>query len=260
MVLVELEDGRRVVAKSMPQAIQGGGLAIEAEMLRHLAGRSDLPVPEVLFAADDLLLLSYIPNSGGAPAGASEDAADHVAALHGVTRSRFGHDGDTLIGPLPQPNPDADRWIPFYRDHRLLHMAGAAEAAGRLPPGLAARIDRLAARLDDLLLEPLAPSLLHGDLWSGNILVQGDRVAGFIDPAVSYGHPEIELAFTTLFNTFGERFFRRYGEHRPIEPEFFESRRPIYLLWPLLVHARLFDPRGGGSYAGQVSRIVGRFV
>jgi fructosamine-3-kinase len=82
------------------------------------------------------------------------------------------------------------------------------------------------------------------------------RIAGFIDPAIYHADPEIELAFSTVFGTFGEPFFRRYAELRPIRPGFFEVRRDLYNLYPLLVHARLF----GGGYRSQVSRIVSRFV
>ena len=89
-------------------------------------------------------------------------------------------------------------------------MARAAEAEGALPAKLLIRLERLAERLPDYLTEPAHPSLLHGDLWTGNVLVRGDRVAGFVDPAIYYGHPEIELAFTTLFGTFGAAFFETY--------------------------------------------------
>ena len=113
-------------------------------------------------------------------------------------RERFGYARDTLIGPLPQPNPESDTWVPFFRDHRLLVMARLAHAEGSLPAAMLGRIERLAERIDDYLIEPAFPSLLHGDLWTGNVLVRGDRIAGFVDPAISFGHPEIELAFATL--------------------------------------------------------------
>lgn len=113
----------------------------------------------------------------------------------------------------------------------------------------------LAARLEELIGEPARPSLLHGDLWTGNLLVASARVVGVVDPAIYHGHPEIELAFGTLFGTFGEPFFRRYREVRGLEPGFLEERRHLYNLYPLLVHVRLF----GGGYAGAVERTLARF-
>jgi fructosamine-3-kinase len=116
------------------------------------------------------------------------------------------------------------------------------------------RIDRFSEGLDRLIEEPDHPSLLHGDVWTTNVLAEGDRITGFFDPAVYYGHPEIELAFITLFSTFGEAFFRRYDELRGIRPGFFEVRRGIYNLYPLLVHVRLF----GGGYLSGVERVLDR--
>jgi fructosamine-3-kinase len=246
---IDLADGRRGVVK------QGGrSLALEGWMLAYLQGR--LPVPDVWLAEDDLLVLSYIDaGPGGLDAVAQEQAAKLVASLHGHTQGTFGLERDTLIGGLPQPNPPAARWLDFFRDQRLLHMAHEANAEGALPARLLARLETLAGRLERWIEEPLRPALLHGDLWGGNILAGRGKIAGFIDPAISYGHPEIELAFSTLFGAFGPPFFRRYGELRGIAPGFFEERRDLYNLYPLLVHVRLF----GGSYVGQVEASLARF-
>jgi fructosamine-3-kinase len=152
-----------------------------------------------------------------------------------------------LIGPLQQPNPLSELWVPFFRDHRLMHMAQAAHDEGALETPLFGRIERLAERIDDYLIEPPFPSLLHGDLWTGNVLVQGNRIAGFVDPAIYCGHREIELAFTTMFGTFGDAFFEAYESLAPLEPGFHEVRRDLYNLYPALVHVRLF---GSGYLAG----------
>jgi fructosamine-3-kinase len=117
-----------------------------------------------------------------------------------------------------------------------------------------ARLERLAEKLDDYLLEPAHPALLHGDLWTGNVLVRGDRIAGFVDPAIYYGHPEIELAFTTMFGTFGRAFFDAYEALLPLEPGFHETRSDLYKLYPTLVHVRLF----GESYLGAIDRTLSR--
>ncbi len=125
--------------------------------------------------------------------------------------------------------------------------------AGRLPSDVHERVQEVAARLDDWLDEPERPSLLHGDVWSGNILTDGGRVTGFVDPAIYYGHPEVELAFIGLFHTFGDRFFDAYAERRPIGDGFFDVRQHAYNLFPLLVHVRLF----GGAYLGELVQTLG---
>jgi fructosamine-3-kinase len=112
----------------------------------------------------------------------------------------------------------------------------------------------LASRLGDYLTEPAHPSLLHGDLWTGNVLVKSGRIAGFVDPAIYFGHPEIELAFTTMFGTFGDVFFDAYEALSPLAPGFQDVRLDIYNLYPSLVHVRLF----GSSYLGGIERTLSR--
>lgn len=251
---VELADGTRLVAKTS----RVGGPAtgdIEGRMLRLLAERSDLPVPTVLHAAADLLIMDYFETGGRLTGNAERAAARHIAALHGVTGESHGLNFDTVIGPLPQPNPLVAEWLPFFREHRLVYMAKLAHDADRLPDATLERLEAFADKLADFIGEPEAPSLLHGDLWGGNILVGPDETVAFIDPAIYFGHAEMDLAFITLFSSVGQAFFEEYARHRPIQPGFFEGRRDIYNLWPLLVHVRLF----GGSYVSSVEQTLSRF-
>lgn len=228
------------------------GLPVEAHMLRYLAEHTSLPVPDVIYVNERLLLMSFVAGESHFSVAAERHAAELLAALHALTSPTYGFECDTLIGGLRQPNPATTSWLSFFRDHRLLYMAGEALREGRLPRGVAARIDTLCARLDEFLDEPERPALIHGDVWTTNVLAAGGRITGFIDPAIYYGHYEIELAFTTLFVTFGRAFYERYHEIRPIAPGFFEQRRDIYNLYPLLVHVRLF----GGSYVSSVTGIL----
>ncbi len=249
---VELKDGTRLVAKVSAT----GGLAVEAFMLGYLKMHSELPVPAVLHAADKLLLIEFVETSGGLTPSAEAQAAELLAGLHGVTAGNFGFEGDTAIGGLPQPNPWSPRWREFFRDQRLLYMGRLALDRGNLIRATFARLEKLCARIEDYIEEPAAPALIHGDCWGGNVLTRNGRIAAFVDPAIYYAHPEIELAFATLFSTFGNAFFDRYQELRPIAPGFFEARRDIYNLYPLLVHSALF----GGQYPDQVHRTLSRYA
>jgi len=232
-----------------------GRLAVEGWMLDYLARCSTLPVPRVVHCDDRLLLIDHIAHDGRLGADGERHCAELIAALHDVTAPRFGLARDTVIGPLAQPNPESDDWIAFFRDQRLLAMGRRALEAGALPPAVLARLEAFAARLGDFIPGEVRPSLLHGDLWAGNILADRGRIAGFVDPAIYCGDAEVDLAFATLFGSLGEAFFARYRELRPLAPGFFEARRDIYNLYPLLVHATLF----GGGYGAAVARILERY-
>jgi fructosamine-3-kinase len=116
-----------------------------------------------------------------------------------------------------------------------------------LPAALAERLRRLSHRLEEYLDEPAYPSLIHGDAWSGNVLAQGGRITGFLDPALYYADAEVKLAFITLFSTFGMPFFARHQALRPLRPGF-AGRCDVYNLYPLLVHVHLF----GGNYVASL--------
>ena len=256
----DLPSGESVVVKTDDRA--SPTLEIEGRMLRFLRRRSSLPVPAVIHAEPSLLVLEHVENDGTISSRASEQrhAAELLGAMHSIRpdpphERSFGFVEDTLIGPLAQPNAWRPSWIGFFRERRLLAMTREAEQGGSLPASVGARLRRFAERLDDLLIEPESPSLVHGDAGGGNILVREGRVAAFIDPAISFSHPEIELAFGTLFGTFSDPFFGAYSEIRPIAPGFHERRRDVYNLYPLLVHVRLF----GGGYLAQVDAILRRF-
>ena len=250
---VELANGRAIVAKvdegATPQ------LAVEGAMLRYLSQQTALPVPQVLHSSDRLLLMSLLPGESVFSTAAQTDAAELLAALHEHSAPHFGFIQDTVIGGLPQPNPWTASWVDFFREQRLLYMAQSGVRAGRLPRDIEERLRRLCAHLEQWLLEPERPSLIHGDVWTTNVLAHNGRITGFLDPAIYYAHPEVELAFITLFNTFTDPFFARYTEIRPLQPGFYEERRDLYNLYPLLVHVRLF----GGSYVQSVARTLRRF-
>lgn len=241
------------VAVKVDRALDGT-LSREADMLRYLKNHSRLPVPDVLFLSDELLLMTLLPGSSRFSASAERHAAELLAELHGVTAEKFGFEYDTRIGGLVQPNLQNESWVAFFRDQRLLAFGEAAVREGVLASKLFGRIEKLCVRLADFIAEPPRPSLLHGDVWTTNVLAEGDRVTGFIDPAISYGHPEAELAFVQMLGTFGRAFYDRYHDLRPIEPGFFETRCGLYNLYPMLVHVRLGYP----SYAESAARVLAK--
>lgn len=183
-----------------------------------------------------------------------------LAALHQADASAFAADAgpfgffeDNFIGARPQDNSSAAAWVEFFRDKRLAPQFKAADA--NFSSAERSRVTKLLDHLDEFLIEPKRPSLLHGDLWSGNVMAGPDGKAMLIDPAVYVGHAEADLAMTELFGGFPPDFYQAYREANPLEPGY-ENRRDLYNLYQLLNHLNLF----GKSYLGPVLSVVDEYV
>ncbi|WP_158055821.1 fructosamine kinase family protein [Halorussus halophilus] len=248
---VELADGRTVVTKTGDTPLR-----VEARMLRYLAAETDLPVPTVYHANYDLLVLEFVSGDSTFSESVERDAADYLADLHEVSDSAFGFPFDTLTGSVRQPNPWTDSWVEFYRMHRVEYMTELAHESGALSDALAERVDDFAADLSAILEEPDSPGLVHGDVWTQNVLAGDDSVRAFLDPATYFAHPEIELAYVDWTDTFGEAFFDRYRERHDIAPGFFEERRDAYVVYPLLTHVYYF----GEQYCAELDRTLRRLT
>ena len=196
------------------------------------------------------LLLEYIKES---KTGDSFQFGAELAKLHQTERPAFGFDSDNYIGRLPQKNEDHDHWTDFFIKERINPQLKLAVDTGKLSVKLHSNWDRLAKKLKDLFPD-CRPSLLHGDLWGGNYLFDENGRGVLIDPAVYYGHPEMDLAFTRMFGGFSEEFYQGYLSITPLEPGF-SDRISLYNLYPLFVHANLF----GGHYISQVEHQLKRF-
>ena len=170
------------------------------------------------------------------------------------TKASYGFQHDNYIGSTPQINGWVENGFDFYAENRLMFQAGLALAKGLIDIGRLKKIESLAIRLPQLIPDQPA-SLLHGDLWSGNVITDSTGSPVIIDPAVYYGWAEAELAMTALFGRFPDVFYEAYQELRPLDTGF--SRRfPIYNLYHLLNHLNLF----GTSYLGQVDSILEKFL
>lgn len=169
-------------------------------------------------------------------------------------KGRFGFVEDNYIGASPQKNEPEEKWVDFYRDRRLLPQIRMAEKY--FSDSLLRKADRLLGHLDKYMREPEFPSILHGDLWNGNILCGTDGKAWLIDPAVYVGDFEADLAMTQLFGSLPQEFYRAYSEINPIDRTGYRDRRMLYDLYHLLNHLNLF----GAIYYDDVRKIIETFV
>ncbi|GAB4040036.1 fructosamine kinase family protein [Spirosoma jeollabukense] len=245
----QMDQSQHVLGKPTMFEAEARGL----DLLRHTGA---LHIPKVIGHGQHqdkaYLILDYI-DPGKPTETYWETLGQSLAVLHSHTQPKFGLHFDNYIGSLPQDNTLTTNGLDFFFEHRLLPQAGLALYKELLPKQAYDALFRLRARLPDLIPNE-RPALLHGDLWSGNVLVDEDGQPALIDPAVHYGLREAELAFTKLFGGFDDRFYNAYNEAFPLEDGFYD-RVGLYNLYPLLVHVNLF----GSGYVSGVERILKQF-
>lgn len=198
------------------------------------------------------LVTEYLPlASGGAN---PRMLGRQLAALHHHTAAAYGWERDNTLGTTPQPNTRSKDWNAFWRELRLGHQLRLAARNG-YGGALQTKGERLLSELDKFLSHRPPASLLHGDLWSGNVSGLADGTPVIFDPAVYYGDRETDLAMTELFGGFGRDFYAAYREEWPLD-EGYELRKDLYNLYHILNHLNLF----GGGYLRQSQHLIDRLL
>ena len=227
----------------------------EANGLKELAKSNAIRIPDVLDVAKDYILLEFI-SSENKKKNFFEDFGRRFAEMHKYTSDQFGFFEDNYIGSNPQSNipgtKEKTNWADFYFNKRILYQLQLAEKLGNSTSELRKRISKLEEKIDEIIGgSNEKPSLLHGDLWGGNYMVDENGDAVLIDPAVYYGHREADLGMTKLFGGFSSEFYNAYNETFPLD-DGYEYRENIYKLYHVLNHLNLF---GGGYYSQAISLI-----
>ena len=231
-----------------------GMFEAEKKALEILICRSNFKIPKPIIVGEisdyRFILMEWIEMQSH---GDWNQFGQSLAEIHRETQSHFGLDHQNYIGSLFQDNTFEPSWSEFYINRRLHPLCKKAFDKGQLNRSTLKAFENLYRKLDEIYPnEP--PALLHGDLWGGNRAFTTEGNPCIYDPAVYYGHREIDLAMTRLFGGFPDEMYHAYHQKYPLEPGW-EARISIGQLYPLLVHVILF----GGGYAGQVQSILGRF-
>ncbi|HSJ67349.1 MAG TPA: fructosamine kinase family protein [Anditalea sp.] len=225
----------------------------EALALQFLKANTSLYIPSVSGFGKkgelNFLLTEWIP-SGRKNMDFWENLGQGLAQLHMVSSKNFGLDHDNYIAVLPQINSPKATWAEFFISNRLEPMLGKAFYDGLIDKSFLDKFRDIYDKLPSVFPNEI-PALLHGDLWSGNVMETALGEPALIDPAIYFGHREVDLAFSKLFGGFDMRFYDAYEDVFPLEPGF-EERVKIYNLYPLLVHLNLF----GKSYLPPIEKTV----
>lgn len=220
----------------------------EANGLRELQKAHAIRVPEVIMVDKNFILLEQI-NSGRKSKSFDENFGRAFAKLHRYTAENFGFYEDNYIGSTMQKNipseEEKNNWIKFYFNKRILYQYKLLESKGYSDSALKKRVVAIENKITEILDgSENVPSLLHGDLWAGNYMIDENGNACLIDPAVYYGNREADLAMTKLFGGFSTAFYKSYNEIFPLL-DGYQYRENIYKLYHIMNHLNLF---GGGYY------------
>ena len=234
----------------------------EAESLSFIKQTNTVRSPEVLTIGTDsdisFLLLEYI-SSGSASKASSEELGIGLARMHQADTSAFVKGGkfgalhDHLLGSGIQDNTPTDSWVSFFAERRLRPQF--EKAHHYFDSSTRKQVDTFLKNLGEYLVEPQRPSLLHGDLWAGNYMVDREGHPWLIDPAAYVGHAEADLALTELFGGFDRTFYEAYQSAAGLDPGY-QDRRDIYNLYHLVKHLNLF----GTGYLYSVKSILRKYA
>jgi fructosamine-3-kinase len=245
-----LRSGRRVFVKTHASPPERAYQS-EADGLAWLRETRALRVPEALAVSDEFLVLEWI-DSGARAKDFDERFGRGLARLHRAGWATFGFPRPGYLANLPLDNRAHDAWHQFYAERRLLPFATLAHQRGALSARTLRRVEALCAKLPALCGDQEPPSRLHGDLWSGNVMVDADGAPVIVDPAAYAGDREVDLAMLQLFGQPSARFFAAYAEEYPLKPGA-DERVMLYKVLPLLVHVCLF----GGGYLATLENALG---
>lgn len=246
-----ITDGKRDYFLKLNRAVQYAMFEAEALGLKEMADSQTIRVPRPICwgTADSsaYIVMEYLP-LGGSSRDSWYRMGQDLAAMHRVTSDRgFGWRQDNTIGDTPQKNPWTPDWLSFYREHRLGYQFQLAHRRGSFP-----RQTELLAALPQLLAEHAPePSLVHGDLWSGNAAVMADGTPVILDPATHYGDREVDISMTELFGRFPQAFYEGYNATYPLDTGY-EQRKVLYNLYHVINHFNLF----GGGYGFQANAMI----
>ena len=252
---VKLENNKCYVVKELIKSDNNyNSIFYEGKCLEFMNDKFPDLFPKVYYLKDNILVMKFIENNNVKDKQSEQDLAFQLAQVHQIKNSSFGYEFDPPIGGLKQPSGFEKSWIDFYGNKRLRMIFEMINSTKPMPNKINQGIEKILKNLKNLIPANPQPSLIHGDLWEGNILFQNGKIVGFIDPGIYYAHCEMEIAYLQWFKYVGQDFFKYYSEYNYLDKEYFNYSE-IYQLYYCLLNVHLWSR----DYIKDVAELVRKF-
>ena len=252
---VTLDDNNQYVVKELVKSNNSyNSIFYEGKCLEFMNKKFPNLFPKVLYLKDNLLVMEFIDYNKIKDKKSEEDLACQLAKIHQIKNDHFGFEFDSPIGGLRQPSNFEKSWVSFYTNKRLNMIFELINATKPMPDEINRGIERLLKNLKNHIPDNPQPSLIHGDLWDGNILFHNGKLVGLIDPGIYYAPKEMEIAYLKWFNAISSNFYNYYSEIINFDKDFFNYSE-VYELYYSLLNVYLWDR----SYINDVARMVKKF-
>ena len=238
---ISLEENEIIIAKYYIKRNNNfNSIVSETNSLKFLLKKFPLLFPDIKYNSNNLLLINFIENNNIKKSDYGKILADNILDLHSINNDKYGFDFDAQIGGLQQSNKYEKSWVKFFGEKRLNMIFEKINKSNPMPTIINKKIDKLLKNLKNYIPNNPSVNLLHGDLWSGNILFHNGKLAGLIDPGIYFGHNELEIAYLTWFKYIDQTFLDYYSNNIKIDKYFFKYE-PIYQLYFSLLNIHLWS-------------------
>ncbi len=246
--------GKCYAVKHLLEGVTSKTLETEARMLADLKKSGISCIPLIFYNSSSLLIMEWIENKSDIfTLSHQKQLASILSHMHSLTHTHYGYFYDNTIGILPQSNTFHEQWCDFFCQSRIITPAYEALHRRKISTDLCKRLVNFAHNMiPQLLVEPKHASLIHGDVWRGNILCSHTHIRAIIDPALYFAHYEMEIAYCEMLGLVNSDFYTNYTKKFPLDDDFFHIRCPIYQIYPQLVHAMMWSE----SYLHPIDNIL----
>ncbi len=253
---IKLDNNNYLIIKGLEnKKLKYNSVYYEGLSLKFMSKKFPHIFPKVLYLDKNILVMNFINTDNIRDSSSNKNLVNVILKIHKNRNKFFGFDYDTPIGGLKQPNKYNSSWVDFYGQFRLGMIFEKINSTNPMPKELNISIEKIIKNLKNYIPNNPIPSLIHGDLWEGNILFKSGKLVGLIDPGIHYAHNELELSYLSWFNYVKKDFFDIYNEQIPLHEEYFNYQE-IYQLYYSLLNVHLWSR----DYISDADKLTKKFI